>query len=728
MIAPCRKVVSDRFPLASFMVNLNRGRHYEVVCATDPNLFHPQNARYRNPNNFYTSRSQGLIESSGDTSTYLLPQNQLARFPENSNVFFALGSYGNKEGVDPKFSISPDALDQIPYIKIAGSLSNAKSARNNLPNNNQNYLAYGNPRSNNKNLNSSHLNSGGQAILRWGGDDALENYQTEMEMESEAFDYDDGFDDDLWESESQNYSGSSSSHTTAYSSSTSGYQQSANYHNQSYAQNTHSQDSYAHSYNAPPYHEGNGNYYQGEAFPQNYQHQSDQLQNYQPQNYQAQNYQQQNHAPMASTSLGGDAAYGESYYGNPSVAEQAPPRYADNHTLQSQTPIEIVPDAQPRFQPGHFDRYGSPGHYKHAMPEQSLPVGPASSPLGSQPAQTAVGESGGEQHYPEQSPNAGQAPNDGASEPAPTPPQAQPQPDQQAQTRGTAHDIHEFVRLLRIVSAGMPHADSYSTTFTDAEEGLRWGLIGFKQKSGEIGKVFAKAREREIQLQEAGSLKPEQALAHILGDSWQQVLQQTDPERTADPQVRMQPIAGANLWEEPWLAKLKAVGAAPYVQAAQNECAIKMIGEFAERVAHWLGFNTPQGMATLLDAFVEQGTGHGLTWIMNAAGPIRTQADRDRALQAIIGSTQVGQFQQSHGLEPTGVWDALSHAALTGALRALGTQSPILLQTPEQMYSSLLQAAQNDSQDSANQARAERLTSLFTHPELGLSQSYARSE
>ena len=41
-IAPCRELISDRFPIASFNIEIPRSRYYEVACATDPRLFHSE--------------------------------------------------------------------------------------------------------------------------------------------------------------------------------------------------------------------------------------------------------------------------------------------------------------------------------------------------------------------------------------------------------------------------------------------------------------------------------------------------------------------------------------------------------------------------------------------------------------------------------------------------------------------------------------------------------------
>ena len=55
-ITPCQRKISDRFPVASFVVNLPPNRLFEIVCTTDPQLLSPEYRGRRDAQNFFTCR------------------------------------------------------------------------------------------------------------------------------------------------------------------------------------------------------------------------------------------------------------------------------------------------------------------------------------------------------------------------------------------------------------------------------------------------------------------------------------------------------------------------------------------------------------------------------------------------------------------------------------------------------------------------------------------------
>src|SRR5262245_60344477 len=79
IIVPSRSTISERFPIASFNVRVPAARYFEVVCATDPRLFHTSYAGHRTPHNFYTSRSDGMLFSRAGEDTFFIPPQQLRR-------------------------------------------------------------------------------------------------------------------------------------------------------------------------------------------------------------------------------------------------------------------------------------------------------------------------------------------------------------------------------------------------------------------------------------------------------------------------------------------------------------------------------------------------------------------------------------------------------------------------------------------------------------------------
>ncbi len=118
-ITPYRLWISDRFPVASFVIQVPERRWYEVACATHPALFHVHNRERRSPANFYSSRYAGLLFAEQGESTFLIPGRQLQRFAGARRIYFALSTYGDARGNGPRFTLSPKALDQTPYIQLS---------------------------------------------------------------------------------------------------------------------------------------------------------------------------------------------------------------------------------------------------------------------------------------------------------------------------------------------------------------------------------------------------------------------------------------------------------------------------------------------------------------------------------------------------------------------------------------------------------------------------------
>ncbi|HWB80263.1 MAG TPA: trypsin-like serine protease [Nannocystaceae bacterium] len=155
-IIPCRASITDRLPVASFVVRTPRNRWFEVACASDPRLFHPAYAGHRTPSNFYTSRQDGVMQNANGDTTWLMPASTLRRFAGKDRIYYALASYGGRGGEDPRFSIAPTALDRVPSIALVGFTGRtlAPGARGNRTSG----VAYG---------------GGDRWQPRWGGDFAI---------------------------------------------------------------------------------------------------------------------------------------------------------------------------------------------------------------------------------------------------------------------------------------------------------------------------------------------------------------------------------------------------------------------------------------------------------------------------------------------------------------------------------------------------------------------------
>src|SRR5262245_51779446 len=122
-ITPCQRIVSDRFPVASFVVHVPPDQLFEIACATDPSLFHADQRHRRSPDNFFTTRAGGLLRAPAGQATYLLPPDQLRRFAGRQRLYYNVGSYTGPRGEDPRFTTPPDASSVAPSIQISADFT-----------------------------------------------------------------------------------------------------------------------------------------------------------------------------------------------------------------------------------------------------------------------------------------------------------------------------------------------------------------------------------------------------------------------------------------------------------------------------------------------------------------------------------------------------------------------------------------------------------------------------
>lgn len=182
-ITACRERISDRFPMASFVVKVPPDRLFEIACATDPRLFAVENRERRTPANFSTSRAAGLLRAPAGEATYLVPPDQLRRFAGARRLYYAVASYRSPQGQDPVITLSRDRLDQVPSIQISPdftgkTLDRGKLTREPAP------QRYG---------------GAAAAPMMWGGDlQQAAPPARRLGSPAAALDYDDGFDDTLW--------------------------------------------------------------------------------------------------------------------------------------------------------------------------------------------------------------------------------------------------------------------------------------------------------------------------------------------------------------------------------------------------------------------------------------------------------------------------------------------------------------------------------------------------
>lgn len=187
-ITPCRNLISDRFSVASFVVQVPPECLFEIACATDPALFRPDQRHRRTPRNFATSRHGGLLRAPAGHATYVVPPEHLRRFAGTPRLYYAVGTYRGAHGEDARFSIDLDAVREVPYIQLAPDFTGKHLDRSRL----RGAVAearYGGP---------------GAEALVWGADLVAAARPQPAPAPRvgtvKVADYDDGFDAALWDS------------------------------------------------------------------------------------------------------------------------------------------------------------------------------------------------------------------------------------------------------------------------------------------------------------------------------------------------------------------------------------------------------------------------------------------------------------------------------------------------------------------------------------------------
>lgn len=686
-IVPCRAEISDRFPVASFAVNVPPSRLFEIACATDPRLFHTDWQRYRSPQNFYTSRTDGLLRAPDGHTAWFIPPEQLRRFAGSPRIYYALATYENAYGGAPAFSISPDGLDRIPCIALAADFTGRGLDRARLGVSSPADARYG---------------AVDASTLRWGGDAALAAYRAaETAQQRGGEGYDDGYGDDLWKQERP---------ADAPGAEGAGY------------------DDYAHELGAdcrdaedddpaasalgeieapyeddPPAYGGyDATSFGGYGGDDGYAHEL------------GADCRDAEDDDPTSGALGEMEAPYEDEDGYGGYAGDDEDGYDDGYEDAADlraagAGYDDDPDGEPAddvdgayggvYHGNGTARYGSPDGYGNGGYGSNGYGGPL---YGAQQRDggTAVAD-------PETDPDASvesEAMAGRDAEYSEEEPEEEPLPVGRAATALTVVplDVPEKVRILRVVAVAESGRDGYTAINPDNEYntpshpayhryhiGLSWGFIQFTQRSGSLGRVLRAIKRRE---DEPGAAIPaDQRFATLFGPSWEELLRVTNADGEEE---RVQPVGGKPLWDPEWTARFRAAGAVPHVTYAQNEIAITNYVDPNLSFAHWLGLDTPRALAMVWDRCIHMGNGGGTSWIMRAAGPIESDEDR-RAALAALGHADLRAFQraQSPHLSADGRWGPKTHAAMVAALRALGARSPIAIPGRDAILQRMVDAA-----------------------------------
>jgi hypothetical protein len=238
--------------------------------------------------------------------------------------------------------------------------------------------------------------------------------------------------------------------------------------------------------------------------------------------------------------------------------------------------------------------------------------------------------------------------------------------------------------------------------------GLSYGLVQFTQESGNLGRLLVMMRDRDAA-----------TFSQIFGDHADELIAVTtaagspSSESPDGRSPRTQPVGGHDLWEEPWISRFRQAGDIVAFQAAQNELASSTFLDPMLGFAGDLGLDTDRAVAMVVDRAVQMGPPGAEQWIAAAAGPISTPALRQQALSA-LGYADLASFQTAWGLTADSVWGPVTHAGLVGALRALGSGSPIPLPTTDQMLDAIVRRAEADKVFWVGRVRSLRTAAGFS--------------
>jgi hypothetical protein len=230
-------------------------------------------------------------------------------------------------------------------------------------------------------------------------------------------------------------------------------------------------------------------------------------------------------------------------------------------------------------------------------------------------------------------------------------------------------------QIIRVVAEGHTGDQLYSAVSPDLEFttpgnaafgrrhfGLGFGLVLFSQASGLLGRVLELTRGRDAD-----------AFWEVFGPRADELIVVTT---APTEEARLAAVGGDVLWSSAWVDRFRAAGALPECQAAQNETAIEAQFRPMARIAMELGLDTDRSLAMAYDTVVARGLEAGLRWLTDVAGPLQTEAQRNGAL-ASLGYTDLSGFEAASDLPRTnGELDAVSHAALVGAIRRRGLLAP----------------------------------------------------
>ncbi len=629
-ITPCRRTVTDRFPVASFVVHVPPQRVFEVACTTDAALLRPERRGQRTPENFFSSRGSGLMRASAGQATWLLPSEQLRRFAGQRRLFYAVASFGDASGNAPEFTTGPLEAERAPFVTLSPDFTGRTLDRTLLRRASGPDQRYGAP----------------GAALSWGGDRVAAPAQHQQAPARQSS-YDDGYPSDLW--------------SRAQSSDPADPRDPAD----------------------PP--DPELSFAQGE--PAGFEDAPSLREAAEAEAYGRRSYggaaarKSQERAPVRGAPSAAE----------PPGVEHPPARVAPAQAYGRAEPASVAP---PRAEPpGAADpeelRQGRPAFGGAALVE---PPGveeprelsgrprygdgsPALSPSSLAPASTgAFVPPGVDDDYQDllgRDPE-GDLPEGALAADGSLTIQDKFRLVQPAAQFESGHEGYQAI------NADGEFNDSTHAAYQRTHYGLHWGLVQLNQRSGALGKALVACERRDpIKFRETFGAERDQLLRTLTAD---------------EESARLQPVAGQLVWQSPWVERFRAAGAIPDFQAAQNEVAIEGYFDPNLGFAAALGLDSDRALAMLYDRCVDLGNEGGRRFVLQAVSPLRDPAAISSALRA-LGHDSPQSLQRSLGFAESSELGPKAHAALLQALRGLGSSSPVRVPDLPAMLDALVAAS-----------------------------------
>ena len=663
-ITPNRQQIDNRFPVLGFTISTGDLSYFEVLLTTNPALFSPENSARRTPATFYASRQDsGLLSASGGEAVYLVPplvmQSFASAMPRPQAIYFTLIAYSDSQGNAAQYAHDPATLaTSAPFVSLAADFRAQTLSRG---------FAVSADKLRRVSNGATAFTTKPLSDMAGSGADTLDELEDGYQV------------------------GQQKRQTTAatvfsYESQTNEDELASDEPQDGYELNERSTPSAKqadyHSYDNSDYDDGfgvisNWTNAQESIFPPTA----------------AEPAALQEHDEYNEDFIDEDAIYDS--YGTASGNGTQAARHQNGHHNGSNGYHAFHPPAALQ---SYDDGYGRT--YDSTIEVDDYPDTDVYPPNETQPsaeAYSAFGEEGAafafEDPFDDFNPEVPYEPLDVES------------------LSAYAFDSTEqplTIDVRRTVIEHIARNESgrarYSAINADGEFrgvfgrehpayqryhiGLSYGIVQFTQDSGGLGQLLVMMRERDAA-----------RFNQVFGEHADELIQVTSasgPSSANSPGgrgARVQPIGGADLWEEPWLTRFRQAGEHVPFQAAQNELANNMFLEPMLHFAGWLGLNTDRALTMVIDRAVQLGRGGARRWIIDAVGPVQTLAQRQQCLTA-LGYPEMKAFQGSvRGLKADGDWGPQTHAAFIGALRSLGAASPVAIPTRDQMMDMMVRAA-----------------------------------